>query len=184
MRRAATPQLTALEYVVLGLIHHPTHAYEMFQHFNQNLPLGMLWHLKQSHLYAVLTQLERVGYVAATVTSQGTRPPRRILRLTDLGRTALETWLTTPVEHGRNIRQEFLAKLYFTAQRGPESASALVAAQAIATRSWHDEVQTQLDAAAQPYRQLVLRYRLGQLDATLTWLEECAAVIHTTPLIS
>jgi PadR family transcriptional regulator AphA len=177
MTDETTTSLTALEYVMLALVQQPTHAYEMFRQFESNLPLGMIWHLKQSHLYALLTRLEQMGYVAATVESQGTRPPRRVLRLTEAGRAALESWLATPVAHGRDIRQEFLAKLYFAAQRGPEIARALVAAQETVTRAWRTEVQSQFDATTQPYAQLVLRYRLGQIDATLAWLAECAAII-------
>jgi PadR family transcriptional regulator, regulatory protein AphA len=177
MTDGTTASLAALEYVMLGLVQQPTHAYEMFRQFGPALPLGMIWHLKQSHLYALLARLEQMGYVTATVESQGARPPRRVLRLTEAGRAALESWLATPVAHGRDIRQEFLAKLYFTVQRGPEVARALVTAQEAVTRTWRDEAQAQFDVATQPYAQLVLRYRLGQIDATFTWLAECATTI-------
>ncbi|SRR5579875_3811506 len=177
MTSAPKTQLTALELVALGLVQQPAHAYELFQHFSPDLPLGMIWHLKQSHLYALLARLEQLGYLAATVEPQGARPPRRVLRLTDAGRATLEAWLAAPVAHGRDMRQEFLAKLYFAAQRGPEAARALVARQEAATREWRADMQAQLDNAAQPYSRLVLRYRLGQIDAILTWLAECAATL-------
>lgn len=180
--RATTNQLTALELVLLGLLQQPMHAYEMWQHFAPTAPLGLIWHLKQSHLYALLGRLEDLGYVSATVAVAGARPPRRILRLTAAGGAALDGWLATPVAHGRDIRQEFLAKLYFAAQRDPVAARRLIAAQEAATRAWQAEVQRQI-AAASPFGRLVLDYRLGQLTATLAWLATCATALAQSPAI-
>ena len=42
--------------------------------------------------------------------------PRKMLRLTPRGREAFAEWVRNPVEHGRDFRLEFLAKLYFATQ--------------------------------------------------------------------
>jgi PadR family transcriptional regulator AphA len=178
--RATTSKLTPLEYVLLGLLQQPMHAYEMWQRFAPTAPLGLIWHLKQSHLYALLARLEALGFASATVETVGARPPRRVLRLTAAGRLALDGWLATPVNHGRDIRQEFLAKLYFAAQRDPADARRLIAAQEAATRAWYADVQGQMADAA-PFARLVLDYRLGQISATLTWLAACAATLTESP---
>src|SRR5262252_750744 len=111
-----------LEHALLGLLRaQPMHAYEMHQQLLRAEALGLVWHLKQAHLYALLAKLETAGYVGSTTESQGTRPPRKILHLTPAGAVAFADWVTTPVAHGRDLRLEFLAKLFFAAREGPQT---------------------------------------------------------------
>jgi DNA-binding PadR family transcriptional regulator len=116
-----------------------------------------VWHLKQSHLYALLARLEAAGYLASATATQGNRPPRKMLHLTARGEAAFAEWLASPVEHGRDFRLEFLAKLFFAARDGSPAIAALL--------------------ASQPFEQLVLRFRLGQIQAILPWLDQCAQVL-------
>lgn len=61
---------------VLGLLRdHPIHPYEMHQQMLQAEALGLVWHLKQSHLYALLAKLEESGYLVSITQFQGTRTP-------------------------------------------------------------------------------------------------------------
>jgi hypothetical protein len=77
----------AMEHALLGfLARRPMHAYEMHQTLMESRELGLIWHLKQSQLYALLTRLEDAGYVTTVTEPQGTRPPRKISRLTDARR--------------------------------------------------------------------------------------------------
>src|SRR5690242_18868036 len=107
-RRAA---IEGMEHALLGLVRsRPMHAYEMYQQLMRapdGQALGRVWRLKQSHLYALLAKLEAAGYIAATTEPQGTRPPRRMLRLAPAGETAFAEWVVTPVRHGRDFRLEF-----------------------------------------------------------------------------
>src|SRR5215467_2630644 len=122
MKTVTVPTL-GLKYALLGLvIDHPMHPYEMHQQLLEARALGLVWHLKQGHLYAMVASLEEAGYLTSTAESQGTRPPRKVLHLTHAGRSAFEAWVGAPVAHGRDLRQEFLAKLFFAAQRSPGSA--------------------------------------------------------------
>src|SRR5215207_5283006 len=103
-----------IEYALLGYVYErPVHGYEIYQQLSAATGLWQVWHLKQSQLYALLTKLEEAQYLAATLQPQDARPPRKIYHLTETGRNAYENWLTTPVTHGRQMRIEFLAKLYF-----------------------------------------------------------------------
>lgn len=173
----ATPTpIHGLDHALLGLLRpRPLHAYELHQQFLHSQALGLVWHLKQGHLYALLARLEDAGYLAATTEPQGTRPPRKVLRLTPAGRDALARWLVAPVEHGRDFRLEFLAKLYFAAQDGPAAAQSLLAAQRAACGGWRDELQASVRAipADRPYDRLVLEFRLAQIEAILPWLDRC-----------
>jgi PadR family transcriptional regulator AphA len=182
-RRSASPPTQAndrgVEYALLGLLRErPMHAYEMHQQLERSDVLGRVWRLKQSHLYALLARLETEGYIAATTEQQGSRPPRRMLRLTRQGEARFSRWATQPVEHGRDFRLDFLAKLFFAAQDGPEAVAALVGTQSVACASWLEAIRAQADAFDSGDRRfdlLVLRFRSSQLEAILGWLDECEA---------
>jgi PadR family transcriptional regulator AphA len=88
-------------------------------------PLGHVWRIKQSQLSARLARLEEAGFLASTVETQDTRPPRKVLHLTPVGEAAFKSWLITPVQHGRDFRLDSLAKLFF-ANRDPGDALVLL----------------------------------------------------------
>jgi DNA-binding PadR family transcriptional regulator len=176
----STPPATGIDHALLGLLRQrPMHAYEMARQLLRAEELGLVWHLKQSHLYALLARLEAAGYLASATATQGNRPPRKMLHLTARGEAAFAEWLASPVEHGRDFRLEFLAKLFFAARDGSPAIAALLAGQRLACARWLDDLEAQLRAvsASQPFEQLVLRFRLGQIQAILPWLDQCAQVL-------
>lgn len=169
-----------LEHALLGFLwQQPMHAYEIHRTLTQAEALGLVWHLKQSQLYALLTRLEEAGYVESTTELQGTRPPRRLLHLTPSGRAAYEQWLTAPVAHGRDFRIEFLAKLFFAARQDTGTVSALIDAQRETCQTWLADLRDRALGvdAERPYDRLVLEFRIGQLEAILRWLDTCAATL-------
>lgn len=179
---AAAP--AGIEHALLGLLRvRPMHAYEMHQQLVQAEALGLVWRLKQGHLYALLARLESAGLVMASTEAQGTRPPRRMLALTPAGEVAYAAWLAAPVAHGRDFRLEFLAKLYFAAREGPAAVRALVACQRAACEAWLADLRAQARdvAAERPYDALVLEFRAGQMEAILPWLARCEAVLAGSP---
>jgi DNA-binding PadR family transcriptional regulator len=170
----------SMEHALLGLVRQrPMHAYEIHQTLTQAEALGLVWQLKQGQTYALLTRLEDAGFVASTLEAQDTRPPRKILRLTPEGEAAFARWLATPVRHGRDFRLEFLAKLFFAAQEPGPALEALLDAQRAACRELIDQINERMSAISpnRPYDRLVLQFRLGQLDATLIWLDECDDIL-------
>lgn len=170
----------ALEHALLGLLREqPMHAYQLYQQLEQAEDLGLVWHLKQSHLYALLARLEEAGYLAGTIESQGSRPPRRVLQLTPSGAATFAAWLHAPVAHGRDFRQEFMAKLFFAQQNGPLSVAQLIADQRAACLRWLADVRAQTDRVgeARTFDWLVLQFRIGNLEAILRWLDICTATL-------
>jgi PadR family transcriptional regulator AphA len=172
-----------LECALLGLLRGaPTHAYELHGRLVRAEALGLVWHLKQSHLYALLTRLEESGFLTSTMEPRGARPPRKMLSLTPSGRDAFAHWAAAPVAHGRDFRLEFLAKLYFAAEEGPTAVAALVERQRAACAAWLADLRAQSAhlSDTQPYAQLVLGFRSSQIEAILAWLETCAAVLEAS----
>lgn len=173
-QQAVTPD--GMEYALLGLLRRePLHAYEMYQRLRRGEPLGQVWQLKQSHLYALLARLEEQGLLAGAVESRGARPPRRMLALTDEGIAAYTAWVTAPVQHGRDFRLEFLAKLACAASEGKDTIAALISGQSATCIAWQRDLERRIATVpdAQPYDRLVLEFRAGQIAAILAWLARC-----------
>lgn len=170
----------AMEHALLGfLCDAPMHAYEMHQQLHQAEALGLVWRIKQSQLYALLARLEEVGFLTTVTAPQETRPARKMLHLTAAGRAAFEAWRQAPVHHGRDLRQEFLAKLYFAQQAGPEYVGRLLAAQRAVCHTILATLQARADAAEQPYARLVYEFRCSQVRASFEWLDLCERVLAT-----
>lgn len=167
------PPLT-IEHALLGLIaQHPVHAYDLAHQLAQADGLGLIWRLKQGHLYALLARLEADGLLAGEISLQGTRPPRRVLHVTEAGMVAFRTWSETPVRRARAFRQEFLAKLFFAMNEGPEAEANLCERQRLACEARKAELQTQLTALVveQIYARRVITFRLAEMDGILAWLD-------------
>jgi PadR family transcriptional regulator AphA len=169
----------SIEWSLLGfLAERPMHGYEISQRLSQAAELGLVWHLKQSRLYALLTRLEERGYVDYTMEPQDSRPPRKMYALTPEGRAALNTWLQSPVEHGRDFRLEFLAKLYFAQREGEAMLRTLFKMQRSLCQRWLARQQGTLDALDPgSFEWLVYRFRLGQVQAIVEWLDVSEAVL-------
>ena len=126
-------------------------------------------------MYGLLAKLEEEGYLTATLEPQETRPPRKIFELTDLGRETFLAWIERPVEHGRRLRLDFLAKLYFARREDSAIAQRLIKQQRQICLSWLEEQQAQAKGLeeTQPYDWLVHQFRVSQIQAMLHWLDVC-----------
>jgi len=176
-----------MEHALLGLVRQrPMYAYEIHQTLAQAEALGLVWRLKQSQTYALLARLEEAGYLASTLAMQDSRPPRKVLQLTESGEAAFARWLVAPTRHGRDFRLEFLAKLFFAAQEPTATLAALLAAQRDACDGLIAQLHARIAAAPpeRPYDRLVLQFRLGQLAATLAWLDTCADTLLASSCLS
>lgn len=175
----------SIEHALLGFLQaRPMHGYEIYQQVQNPAALGEVWRLKQSRLYALLGKLERRGYVRKTVVQQESLPPRKVFHLTAAGEQAFQLWLQQPVEAGRQLRLEFMAKLYFARRHGAATVLRLIEAQRQTCRQARQAELTAADAAdtqEQAYLRLVHQFRAGQLAAMLTWLDDCAAELNAAP---
>lgn len=173
------------EYAILGLLEEqPMHGYELFQRF-QNEVLGLIVHIEMSQLYAFLKKLERLEFIESELEQQGVRPPRKVYRLTQAGRTTFQQWLTTPVERPRDIRIFFLIKLYFVQRLFPEQLARVIDQEietcgrflAFLEAQRHGQSSIR-DRAA--FEQVVLNSRIHQTRALLDWLHELQAEFAQT----
>lgn len=165
----------SIELALLGFLRQqPMHGYQIHQHLRAADGPGVVWRMKQAHLYALLARLEAEGYITGDLQTQETRPARRVFRLTESGEQAYRTWMQSPVAQARGMRQEFQLKLYFALQEGPELARGLLEQQQAICRQWLDLQSPSPgdEPRAVSFDTLVRRFRSGQIEAMLGWLED------------
>ena len=133
-------QPLTVELALLGFLREgPLHGYEVYRRLSDPAGLGLVWKLKQSHLYMLLTRLEEEGDLTATVKPQETRPPRKLFRLTKTGSGVFLDWVQAPVPHGRDLRLDFLTKYYFAQREGPKILARLLKRQRTACQDWQSK---------------------------------------------
>ncbi len=175
----------AVEMTLLGLLHDgPRYGYDLAREFADGTVLGDIVHLESSLLYANLKKLERDGLVQSTIQRQGSRPPRRMLALTAEGTDSLGRWLAEPVERTRDVRIEFLLKLYIARRIEPGRARTLVAEQAEVCRGFIASLGEQIADEGDDFRRLVLEMRLAQNMALVGWLERAERTVDSVAPLS
>jgi PadR family transcriptional regulator AphA len=176
-------QLLPAEYALLGLLAAgPAHGYDLHRAFAPGGVLAEVCRVPINQLYAMLKKLASRDLVHEQgAEATGTAPPRRLFALTPGGERVLAEWLAGPVTHTREVRLEFLLKLYFAGQRDPAQVAALLAAQHVQTRAVVDRLQDELAAlgTAPPtdFRRLVVDVRVRQNQAVLAWLEDALRAV-------
>ncbi len=164
----------SLEFILLGfLLEKPVHGYDLYRDISTINDLSEVWHIKQSQLYALLEKLEAAGLVSSTHVTTESFIARREYKATPEGKSSFQVWIALPVEHPREMRQEFLGKLYFARQAGTDKALALVTAQRQNCLEWQSMLEKLL-ASAEPheFRKTVDSFRLHQVQSMLIWLDE------------
>ena len=160
------------EYVVLALLGlRPMHGYEMACVLEDE-GLGAVCPIEQGTLYTYIRNVEARGLVDWVEERHGARPPRKTYRLTASGREVTDTWLRQPVERMREVRLEFLIKLYFLEKQDPEAHRRLLSEQIQVCEGYLSGL------AARPqsdgFEALVLRSKRSAAEATLNWLKQYA----------
>jgi len=156
------------EYAVLGLLSlRPMHGYDMARHFATG-ELAEVCPLEQPSLYTYIRNVEARGLVAWREERVGARPPRKLLDLTPAGHEALESWLRAPVTRLREVRMDFLLKLYFLRQSDLAGEAALLDAQITACEGYLAEIEHR--EPANDFQALVAGSRRSAARATIDWL--------------
>ena len=179
MNKPMSPRKTnppTIEFVLLGLIRQrAVHGYDLLQTLKEDVGIGMVWHIKPGRLYALLDKLEQLGWLQSTVKPGDGFMPRKEYSLAEPGQQALQEWMNTPVKSPHRMRQEFLARLYFADKEGRQVVLQLIDLQQTRCEAWLLEVRAESSQrlTGGKYEDLVTQFRVGQIQAMLTWLESC-----------
>jgi PadR family transcriptional regulator, regulatory protein AphA len=174
MTRSPTP--LSLENILLGfLCEHPIHGYDLYKKISDFKGISIIWHIKQSQLYSLLNKLEEDGLLTSRLIPGEAHLMRKEFQITPLGRQTFLSWLACPVMHGRYMRQEFLAKLYFALKSGAQDFNNLIEKQSAVCAQWLSDLQVSYSGTTvdQHYERMIFQYRISQTRAMLEWLKSC-----------
>ena len=147
----------------------PLHGYEIYRRLNETPELRAVWRMKQSRLYALLARLEEEGLLQATHEPQDNRPPRKVFHLTPTGESAFSQWLIEPVRLPREMRLDFMLKLYFAMEEEPSIIIELLRRLQAVCDDWL-AIQQMKDVTGSTYLAFVRRYRYGHIESIQNWL--------------
>jgi PadR family transcriptional regulator AphA len=126
-----------------------------------------------SQMYAELKTLQARGWVSATVKLQGARPAKKIFTLTPTGRATFQNWMTTPSQGLREMRVEFIARLYFARRESTQAVTALITCQEKSLREELDKLKKSKLAQTESddFGRAIHSFRASQIKAALAWLK-------------
>lgn len=169
-------QALTLEYILLGLLQEdPDHGYALFEKVQNTPELSLIWQVKRSKLYYLLDKLAGEGLLSSSVLAQEDYPDRKVYQLTEEGNSAFEEWLTSPVLTSRYVRIAFLSKLYFALQRDGREAVGLIETQREVCQGWLMNLEKEHEQVDEGdfISQQVYLFRIGQIKAMISWLDNC-----------
>jgi PadR family transcriptional regulator AphA len=175
------PPIT-LEYILLGLLKdHPDHGYALFERIQHTPELSLIWQVKRSKLYYLLDKLAGEGLLSVSVHTQDHSPARKIYQLTGQGQAAFQDWLEEPVLVSRYVRISFLSKLYFALLASKKAALKLIDRQLVVCQGWQENLEREGGQVPEDdfISTQVFQFRIGQITAMISWLENCRDQIPT-----
>jgi DNA-binding PadR family transcriptional regulator len=168
-----------LEYAVLGiLMQRPMHGYEVSRYLSSGLK--GVWSAGISNIYGILKKLEADGHVLSRVETQGNRPARRVFSISERGKEYFRNWVSEPVESIRDLRVEFMAKLYFVKDLGIPKGDQLVEKQKDVCQAILDSLERPEDEGPQ-FNRLLFDFRRCQIQTILAWLDRCRGYLKMSP---
>jgi PadR family transcriptional regulator AphA len=166
--------LSTPEYAILGLLRRPMHGYQVSREMAGGSGLGLVCPLGMSNVYFLLGNLQERALVEVEERQEERYPPRVLLRATPAGRRAFDAWLREPVTRLRQVRLDFLVKLFFLGQEDPALARDLVEAHKDFCHRYLSEwreLAKSTDSAG--FDRLAIEAKIAVGEGTLRWLEQC-----------
>lgn len=166
-------QRTPTDFVILGtLIPGERHGYEIMRFLES--ALDGAWRVSTSQLYVLLKRMEQEGLLISRSQAQDIRPSKRVFHVTPPGKDAFKDWLNRPVPHVRDLRMEFMCKLFFFQHLAIAGASKLVSAQIKILESVKDIIEKKRKAGNDSFADLLYRFKARNIVCMLQWLNEDA----------
>ena len=166
--------LTASEYAVLGLVRQrPTYGYELKQQLTGGQGLARVCPVEPAMIYAILKSLSGLELIDGE-WDRSAYPPRAIYAATAEGDAEFQRWLRRPVGRMRDVRLDFLVKLYFAMEEDPELAGELVTDQIASCRRYEAEIERELaEVEAGSFDAIALTSKASAARITQEWLTQC-----------
>lgn len=151
----------------------PTHGYQLKHDFEART--GGAWLLNVGQVYTTLQRLERDGLVAPAGDPDD---ERRVFRITDAGRAAIDAWYAEPVVASAPPRDELAIKVLLALAADEVDVRGVLQRQRTATLEQLQEY-TRLKRTADPADDLpwilLLDAMILKAEAEVRWLDLCEA---------
>jgi DNA-binding PadR family transcriptional regulator len=163
---------------ILGaLMKRPMHGYDIHRFLSS--ALKGVWYVGMSNMYGMLKKLESDGYVRATIETTGNRPAKRVFLISDKGKGSFEEWISKPVSNIRDMRIEFITKLFFFKELGISGARELVEKQKTVCQGILETLGSPTPESSD-FERLLFDFRGCQIRSIMSWLEVCSGFLETT----
>ncbi len=165
------PSLSIAHYALLGLLLlQPAHGYELLRRLRGETGAGRIVPLKPATLYATLHELNAQGLIAGFAVA-ATYPPRTFFEPTPSGRERFLDWLAEPVHRIREVRSDFLLKVYFAGKLSADAGLGLLEKQLTLLEEYAHNLAAEMSAYSQEsFEHLVAESKLTAAESTLAWL--------------
>ena len=177
MPRAKT-FLTASEYAILGLLRRrPAHGYDLQRQVVAGIGLGRVCPVEPAMVYAILKSLSGLELIDGE-WDRSEYPPKAIYAATTEGEAAFQRWIQRPVSRMREVRVDFLAKLYFALDEQPDLARRLIVTQIDVCESYSRDVNRQAENLdPMSFDAIVLASKVAAAASTRDWLKHSLAAL-------
>ncbi len=162
-----------MKFILLGfLLENSNYGYELHKRVSDLEEMGVLWRMKPSQIYVMLEEMVKSEYCTVRLIQDSKRPARQEYTITKKGISAFIEWRTLPVTHPREIRQVFLARYFFSSQKGKEITKTLIHNQIKECRIWQKSLAEHANSESEAFQKIVWQYRSMQVKTISTWLEK------------
>jgi DNA-binding PadR family transcriptional regulator len=162
------------EWTVLVLLsQRPAHGFAVSQLTAPDGELGRIWRIPRPVVYRAIGRLLDAGFITPESVEPGLGPQRTIYTVTARGREEAERWLSTPVEHVRDIRSHLLIKLALL-HRADRDPASLLKRQRVALDPIARAIQAPRAEAA-GFDEILLAWRRATAAAALGFLDDITA---------
>jgi DNA-binding PadR family transcriptional regulator len=129
-----------------------------------------------SNVYGTLKDLEEAGQVEPSLDEES-YPPRKVYAITPEGRESFLAWVRESVPAIRDMRVEFLAKVYFFHTLDLGGADHLFEAQRMVCQEQLEELEQRADPrSSDAFERAVTDFRRRRIQASVDWLRACEDV--------
>lgn len=159
------------KYILLGsLYYEPKHGYDIRKFLKDEM--DSTWQVSTSQLYALLKRMEKDGLLISEVEYQNALPSKRIFSISDQGRDLFLEWMINPTEHVRDLRAEFMAKIFFYYRYSLEGATDLIDRQINYLNKVRYRITQKRLNENNFYTRLVYSYREQTIESWLHWIKK------------
>jgi PadR family transcriptional regulator AphA len=168
------------EYALLGvLMHGPKHGYEIHGYFSSEM--NLFWHLGMSQAYALLKRMEKHGMVVSKEEWQENRPAKKIFSITQTGKERFLNWVYSPAKHVRDLRIEFMAKLFFIKELKLKGALDVIDKQIKVLEEKLRLIKSSKEKITDKFQTALHSFKIAQTTSAIDWLKECKNYFSREP---